>query len=619
MLKIDNIQDILDDYVVEIIPALLRQHYHLRLVKGGPNYPHLSEQSHFAHIINGAFGLVKLVQFMTNQNIFSPNLTETNLRKALALYTLHDRHKATDFEMLGKSGFSIPLEQMQLEYERLGLDRFAEIDEHLMRAVNVHKRSNKHGDLMQTDNDQANFLYLLVRIADTMASVATPQELANSLKNYLKDLGPAFLPKPPGKYGLYFHQLKDVRGVLTNTIHNVVSHQLEQKLGLYPLLTFTTGTLYIGPHIEHADRGSIISGVVDGVLVSLSELSGDDAVRDGMRLKNFDFEQYVYSFASARLLLDVVYQKVVIDKPDAKKALSEIDGLADKDTSGKLASDWRDTVEDRFQITLTDPQEKQTFNQHWSLVYRYLLFVDTLIRDLAPETDRLIWFCENFNLPQPVTKNLELERGVWGRGGIGKYTLVAGYHFLHSEEFAQRSAEALPTEQILEKLHHHTLKAIDKLDTHSGRENAVGQLGFRQELQSYLREYLQLSFVASTQLTDDSLVSYVTVKRKGHERKLCSLCNRMSEFGQELRTGILDDFGRIFSNRVLPASAAPDHNRMWCPICHLEFIMRKLSGMGLPPGAHYKKSRRIYMYVLPTFSFTSEHIRLKLRHKAYVN
>ncbi|OUC09390.1 hypothetical protein RY27_03160 [Litorilinea aerophila] len=49
---------------------------------------------------------------------------------------------------------------------------------------------------------------------------------------------------------------------------------------------------------------------------------------------------------------------------------------------------------------------------------------------------------------------------------------------------------------------------------------------------------------------------------------------------------------------------------MWCPICQLEFIFRKMLGMGLPATAHYKNSYRIYLYILPTFSFTPEHLRL---------
>lgn len=147
-----------------------------------------------------------------------------------------------------------------------------------------------------------------------------------------------------------------------------------------------------------------------------------------------------------------------------------------------------------------------------------------------------------------------------------------------------------------------------QVDTRTGREAALKELGFRQELRAYLEENLHLSPAPATELTGDALAAYTRVKRKGHLSQLCSLCNRQSAYGQQLRTGILDDFGRIFSNRVLPALKAPGHNRMWCPICHLEFIFRKLIGMGLPPGAHYKNSRRIYFYILPTFSFTPEQL-----------
>ena len=55
MLETSNLNRILEDYVEQVVPAMLRCGYHLRLVKGGPEYAHLPEQSHFAHIVNGAF------------------------------------------------------------------------------------------------------------------------------------------------------------------------------------------------------------------------------------------------------------------------------------------------------------------------------------------------------------------------------------------------------------------------------------------------------------------------------------------------------------------------------------------------------------------------------------
>lgn len=609
MLDVEAIDDILTKYIEKFVPAMLRWQYHLILVKGGPDYPHLPEQSHFAHIVNGVFGLATLVKFVVKQKIFVADLDAATFRKALALFTIHEVHKATDFEKMNKTEFAIPLERLREEYDRLGLNDFAEIDEHLMRAANVHKRSNKQGDLLLGDED-GSLLWLLVRLADTFASVKEPEEARSSLMTYLPKLGPAFVPKsPPGKYALYYHEIKDIRGVLTNTIHQVTTGQLQQEFGLYPLLFFATGALYVGPKAPELDREVMLSAIVDGVLTTLTQ-AGDsvDAIKDGLRRQKFDFERYVYAFADVGMLLETVYAETLTAKPNSKIALSEIDGLAAK--RKELPPEWRDTVEARFAIELTDPKEHQTFNEYWSLVRRYLLFVDTLLRDLNPAADRLDWFLQTFEVPSPAADNLRQEREIWGRGGVGKYVLVIAYHFLRGPDFAGRSAESLPLDQVLNRLHQRVLRAMQQVDTRLGREAAVAELGFRQDLTTYLHENLYLSFAPATRLEEDSLSAYSSVKRKGHSKKICSLCNRQSENGQELRTGILDDFGRVFSNRVLPAPEAPGHNRSWCPICHLEFIFRKLTGMGLPEGAHYKNSRRIFMYVLPTFSFTVEHIRL---------
>ncbi|MBC7248953.1 MAG: type I-D CRISPR-associated protein Cas10d/Csc3 [Anaerolineae bacterium] len=609
MLDLETVSRVLDEYAEKFIPAMLRQGYHLVLVKGGPDYPHLPEQSHFAHIVNGVFGLTQLVRFLIERNVRVPGLDEETFRKALALFTVHEVHKDAEVELLGDSQFSIPLERLREEYQRLGLDDFAEVDEHLMRAANVHKRSPRHGDLLLSDDPNAARLWLWVRIADTFASVKTPEEAKASLEGYLADLGPAFAPKsPPGKYALYYHEIKDVRGVLTNTVHQAVAQQLADDLGFFPLLYFATGTLYLGPAQLDGDADAAITTVAGRVLQSLTQGGGADAIRDGLRRTKFDFERYVYAFATAEELLQVVHDETLTAKPDARVALKEIDGLVSK--RQELTAGWRDTVEERFGIRLLDPKEHKTFNELWSQVRRYLLYVDTLLRDLNPAENRLEWFLRVFALPPDVADNLRQEAEVWARGGIGKYVLVVAYHFLRGPDFADRPAEATPPEQVLERLHRRVLEAFRQVDTQAGRQAAVAELGLRQDLEAYLAEHLYLSFAPASQLTADSLAGYVSPKRKGHTGRVCSICNRHSEYVQPLRAGILDDFGRVFSNRVLPAREAPQGNRLWCPVCQLEFILRKVMGMGLPSTAHYKNSRRIYLYVLPTFSFTPEHLRL---------
>jgi len=610
MLTLAEVEGTTQQYLEQCIPAMLQQGYHLILVKGGPDYPHLSEQSHFTHIVNGVFGLIRFVCFLVMHHACPGWLDESALRQAIAAYTVHEVHKDRDVALLGESSFSIPLERLREEYERLGLGGFARVDDHLLRAANVHKRSPKHGDLLLSGEPNAARLWLLVRIADTLASAQTPAEAAASLQGYLADLGPAFAPQsPPGKYALYYHEIRDVRGVLTNAAHQAIARHLEAKLGFFPLLFFATGTLYLGPTGAHPDATDDLIPAVSGqVLQSLTEGGGADAIRDGLRRKEKDFERYVFAFASVEDLLQVVYEDTLTAKPNPRIALDEIEGLAGKRQD--LPADWRETVEERLGVRLLDPKEHKTFNELWFLVQRYLLYVDTLVRDLAPAENRVDWFLRTFAVPQPYADNLRQEADIWAKGGVGKYVLVIAYHFLRGPDFADRSAEALPPEEVLSRLHRRVLAAMSQMDTQAGRQAAVAALGLRQDLEAYLRENLYLSCGSATHLEDDGLASYAVPKRKGHSGQVCSLCNRRSEFTQEIRTGILDDFGRVFSNRVLPAPEAPQGNRLWCPICQLEAILRKMLAMGLPTGAHYKNSRRIYLYVLPTYSFTPEHSRM---------
>jgi len=67
-----------------------------------------------------------------------------------------------------------------------------------------------------------------------------------TLQGYLKQLAPEFAPRG-GRFRLYTHELRDVRGVLTNLVHSVVSRRLETEYEFYPVLFFATGSLYIGP------------------------------------------------------------------------------------------------------------------------------------------------------------------------------------------------------------------------------------------------------------------------------------------------------------------------------------------------------------------------------------
>jgi hypothetical protein len=614
MVRLEDLEETLNEYVQKVIPAMYGLQYHLVLAKGGPDYPHLSEQSMFMHIINGTFGLSRLLRFIINRRILIPHLDKLALRKAFALYTLHDVHKfVSEEERLGSSEFSIPLERLRQEYQKLGLVEFAELDEHLIRAVNVSKRSHYQGDILLS-KEPSSFLWLLVRIGDTLASMRNLQE-TGTLEGYLKQLAPDFAPRG-GKYRLYFHEIRDVRGVLSNLVHSLIARRLEAEHGCYPWLFFATGTLYLGTYqLAGLDRSTFIETMVNDILETVVQTGGGGMAKsqagEALRRTKFDFEKHVHTFADLPTLLDLVLEETQRAKPKPKESQDDIDGIA---RLKGTPPGWMSTVEQCYGIAL---DEDRDFNERWSQARRYLLYVDTLVRDVAPSQDRLEYFIRTFALPQTVAEHLRHDRSLWTKGGLGKYVVVAAYHFLKGPDFAGRSAVERPIADVLTALHRLVFTGLEGIDTTAGRDAAVAELGFREELKAYLREHLLFSWAPEAELQEDGFEGYAHRKRKGHSGRICSLCNRASERVQPIRTGVLGASAQEFSNRVLPQRKI-NENRCWCPLCHLESILRKQVGLSLPSGADYGQSYQVNLYILPTFSFTPEHIRLferVLRHE----
>ncbi|XWK91239.1 MAG: type I-D CRISPR-associated protein Cas10d/Csc3 [Phormidium sp.] len=596
------IKKILNDYINIVIPALYKQKYHLLLAKGGVDYPHLSEQSFLGHTLNGIFGLIEIIKFIINKNIFVLGLDESMIRKALALHTVHDVHKFKDYQKMPNSEFAIPLKRLEEEYKKLNLIEFAgEIDFHMMREANVSKRSKHHGDMSISTEEHSNKLWVLVRIADTIASVTSAKEAVSALEGYLACLALEFKTK----YKLYAHQLQDIRGVLTTQIHNATKKRLVDELGFQDIVYFATDTLYLGQKkISDFTREQFIYNLVNDILNGLNpekEKIKSEA-KEGLRLKKFDFENYVYIFADLECLLEIVKETTI--KANAKDIGDDIQQIASKKNAPK---EWDRNFEKRFSVSL---QESQDFYERWSLVRRYFLYLDNLLKALTPELDRLIWFCNTYNVSQEIVSNLKADESLFSSGGLGKQVLIPAYFFLKGIYFLERSVETYDNSTLLEILHNHTIDAIKKINVNSGKQKISSAMGFVPELTMYLKEFLFFSFCPNLSLDEDSLKVYSVSKKKGHSSNVCSICNRRSKYIQPLRTGVLGDSGQDFSNRVLPAKTVPNDLRPWCPICHLEFIFRKLTGLSLPNGADYKKSRRIHLYVLPTYSFTPEYAKL---------
>lgn len=61
-----------------------------------------------------------------------------------------------------------------------------------------------------------------------------------------------------------------------------------------------------------------------------------------------------------------------------------------------------------------------------------------------------------------------------------------------------------------------------------------------------------------------------------------------------------------FSNRLRPVYDKAAPMQVWCPMCYLETVLRERLGLGFGRGSSKNESKRLYLYLLPDYSFTPE-------------
>lgn len=132
--------------------------------------------------------------------------------------------------------------------------------------------------------------------------------------------------------------------------------------------------------------------------------------------------------------------------------------------------------------------------------------------------------------------------------------------------------------------------------------------GFRSDANNYLDSYLVFSFDPQRTPEESPLKEYEKERKKSHKR-ICVICSRLISpqmKDHEIKTTIANQQAQVFSNKRLPTEEIKNEMMVWCPMCYLEFMLRKLSGQGYPEGSDYNSSYRLYLYVLPDYSFTPQ-------------
>ncbi|OIO94574.1 MAG: hypothetical protein AUK03_06575 [Anaerolineae bacterium CG2_30_64_16] len=198
----------------------------------------------YVHFLNGVFTAERLRPLL--------DLSDDETRVLYCAYSIHDINKLIESRRKSFNAIAVR-ETIQAELEKIGapgffpayLDYLADITtlvrchsghyhtagELLVRAYNPYRLDR---------NRLEQVLCPLMKALDTL-------ELSGTLTEHQeKEAFLAFLNSvTEQQYVFVYHQMSEQRGLLTNIIHNEISHYLKEHFGLVPLLFYPDGVAYL--------------------------------------------------------------------------------------------------------------------------------------------------------------------------------------------------------------------------------------------------------------------------------------------------------------------------------------------------------------------------------------
>ncbi len=609
------LRDYLRDYA---IPAMLEQGWAFKPAKSygwekaqrGADF-HV-DQPLRTHILNGLYALTRVLDYLAKKDYFYVN--EGDFKRTLVLYTMHDAYK--DFELAstrkGNSDFGIPLAELDKLLERMRLRQFVPVKAEDIRAASVALLSQKVADISSSSSDITQLL-TLVHLADAFASQQTARDYKTA-ENRLQELSrneaikarrnervskritvsaPSNNIPPPLK--LYYHELDDYRGLSTLLIHQA-TEELLANLDLYPVLYFPNGVLYVGPTGLETDVWDLRTKIATRLFTKVRQEVSDESLtvakdacdpRKGMKI-----EKYAYLFCSLDKLLEAVIEKT---------RLSNARGFA----SSSLPDYANYAIPPQ---TDRNPQQAE----YWLATTKLVMAAENIAQAVVPG-NILEWLFATFNTPSHVATSIREHASTLRKGGVPNYCIILAYHWLIQARFTseKRTWLEMDTAGIQHEAKALILRALKNYDK---EENflafAEKELGIQGDAKNYLQTTLVFSFDPKHAQDEDPLHEYEKERRRSHKR-LCTICNRLitsqvSKKSTEIKTTIAEQPAQIFSNRRVPTEENKNDMMVWCPMCYLEFMLRRLSGQSYPAGSNYNTSYRLNLYILPDYSFTPE-------------
>jgi len=609
---------LLQEYVKIVVPNIIN-HFSTKSAKGGKdflekcrregyNYHDKPDQSMVAHILNGIFPVMRIVQELEKRNL--NKLSEAEQKLYLTAYTLHDLDKIVgekDLYNISTEDSRKHLTQKLTEWIRhLAIDQF--FPEYLGFLNDVIYLILNTQELYGADTLPYNYgsFTLSPRRRDILRDLSNLSDVLNYIDDKRSEgtmlTSPASLcqekPAKPrkllaslsdGRLFFVYHQLSAVTGLLSNLINNAIMHLMREQ-GNIPLLFFPNGVVYITEQKnEHSDIGKrLYEAVVDKISEACKsevQRSLTGYTRAGKGLK---FADYYYEIFSLKELLQISVRAVNKIIHDKKKPVSP----------------------DRLTSMLEMQQDDGKWNipDHVDLHFEPSLEVDRLAEYFIVMENILETVPGISEVDTAIFKSLDLfhyledARSIPDKGGA-KYR----WYFIAGKYLQQH--RGLDAQELTEVMRKTAQTVVEHFRVH------IEQYESEQEKFSVLRSYLNTVVDVNGLPIDgkrnfvQELTMYASAHKSGRGRGLmCSLCSTPYNTDKQQETAIPFQ-PQVYSNK-LPLNKQADRRGI-CEVCALELMLRQIlmKSRNQLTGAQFENQKVKYLYIYPSYYFTTETAR----------
>ncbi|MCL4266079.1 MAG: type I-D CRISPR-associated protein Cas10d/Csc3 [Anaerolineae bacterium] len=552
------------------------------------------DQSMVTHILNGIFAGMRLAEKLPPAKA----LNETERRLWLLGFVAHDYTKVYGIQI---NAGNIPVIRQIIAClgQRMNFADFwseweTYLDDVVFLAQNTQTVEGANLDVMsfthlQTHPRRLEVLRLLSSIADILVHVTNPCEVVrmgsdgrNRAANLHDKMNILFGAGQAPRFT--FHQLTEVRGLISNLINNAVMRALKAQ-SCEEFLFFPNGIVYLAPpqySLPNAD--AITEDIWSHIKTIIGDSEGFGVRRGGT---GFVASSALYEIVGFGGVLKIARRKAM--RLSGGYATSRLYGFltgqSDNDLLKQLGND-KDLVKEK-QIALIQEQQLPD-DIRVDRLAEFLTFVQRAVRDsYKGKADVTPLLLATIKLNDVVSN----EEAMRNKGGTAFGWFYVGACYVKQNP----GADEIALEELMDEIVERVLEWVEAQDLKTKSASAI-----EDDVKDYLQSTLEIDGLSQSQKQrlrfTEELSSYL--KNKGEKRPFCSLCSTPYQgVGQEATE--IPFINQQYSNKnPLYTSAIL---RGVCPVCRIEMILRRVQQPGAEQG-----NKSVHLYFYPTYFFTPE-------------